>query len=208
MATANSSHSFVLVFDIFELLAVLLISCTLLTAICCRAIQRSIAWYNLITGWLVYSLSYGLLVGRQEGPQPPMGLCVLQTVLVYAVPGLWVSTHSLSITTQLRQGGKRHGLLLYWSVCFQLELRRLAAELIFKFYLIISGLKSGNPRPPSSLRTFFVGITFCHLFQHYNTTLACCCAMAGLPDSSYWSFTGMRDFNYCSLASILIFSRS
>ncbi|KAF7759911.1 hypothetical protein Agabi119p4_11606 [Agaricus bisporus var. burnettii] len=57
-----------------------------------KSIVRSPSWYNLLAAWLVYSLSYGLLVGRQEGPgQPPIGLCLAQTLLIYAVPPLVTS---------------------------------------------------------------------------------------------------------------------
>lgn len=55
-----------------------------------------------MTGWLLYSLSYGLLVGRQEGPdEPPLGLCITQTLLIYAVPVLSVNLVSLESTLRI-----------------------------------------------------------------------------------------------------------
>ncbi|XP_006455641.1 hypothetical protein AGABI2DRAFT_121542 [Agaricus bisporus var. bisporus H97] len=69
-----------------------------------KSVVRSPSWYNLIAAWFVYSLSYGLLVGRQEGPdQPPMGLCLAQTLLIYAVPALVTSaTFNLYIEVSAR----------------------------------------------------------------------------------------------------------
>ncbi|KAF5359744.1 hypothetical protein D9756_003442 [Leucocoprinus leucothites] len=118
-----SHHSLVVLFDAIVLVATVLVLCTFLPAILSRNVKRSIGWYSLMTAWLVYSLSYGLLIGRQEGPEPPFGLCLFQTLLVYAVPPL-VST----------------GMTCYY----------------IEFYLIVSGLRSGNPRPYSSWRTFWL----------------------------------------------------
>jgi len=38
--------------------------------------------------WLVYSLSYGLLVGKQIGTEPSFAHCSVQTVFIYAAPPL------------------------------------------------------------------------------------------------------------------------
>jgi hypothetical protein len=81
-------HSLVVLFDAIVLVATILCLCTIVPAILSRTVHRSIAWYSLMTAWLVYSVSYGLLIGKQEGPNPPFGLCLLQTLLVYAGPPL------------------------------------------------------------------------------------------------------------------------
>ncbi|EKM76615.1 hypothetical protein AGABI1DRAFT_94030 [Agaricus bisporus var. burnettii JB137-S8] len=87
-----ATHTTVVAFDICVLLSVLLILCTLVPAMLSKSVVRSPSWYNLIVAWLVNSLSYGLLVGRQESPdQPQMGLCLTQTLLIYAVPALVTS---------------------------------------------------------------------------------------------------------------------
>lgn len=85
MFTSNS----VIVFDSLILLSILLVIFALLPALLSRNVSRSVGWYSLMTGWLVYSISYGLIVGYQEGERgPPRGLCVTQTLLIYAVPQL------------------------------------------------------------------------------------------------------------------------
>ncbi|KAF9444668.1 hypothetical protein P691DRAFT_736113 [Macrolepiota fuliginosa MF-IS2] len=119
-----SDRTLVILFDVLVLMAVVLLLCTLLPAVFSKNVYRSIGWYNLMTAWLVYSLSYGLLVGRQvESADPPLDLCLFQTSLIYAVPGLASAS----------------------MVCYNVE-----------FYLIISGLRSGTPRPPSFSRTFWL----------------------------------------------------
>ncbi|KAF9446234.1 hypothetical protein P691DRAFT_708956, partial [Macrolepiota fuliginosa MF-IS2] len=83
------NHTLVVLFDILVLVAVILLLCTLLPAVFSKNVHRSVGWYNLMITWLVYSLSYGLLVGRQvESIEPPLGLCLFQTLLIYAVPAL------------------------------------------------------------------------------------------------------------------------
>ncbi|KAL9714062.1 hypothetical protein Ac2012v2_002369 [Leucoagaricus gongylophorus] len=83
-----SQHSLVVLFDVLVLVGTVLSLCTFLPAILSKNIYRSIGWYSLMTAWLVYSLSYALLIGKQEGPDPPFGLCVFQSLLVYAAPPL------------------------------------------------------------------------------------------------------------------------
>ena len=83
-----SQHSLVVLFDVFVFAGIGLSLCTFLPAILSKNVYRSIGWYSLMTAWLVYSLSYALLIGKQEGPDPPFGLCVFQSLLVYATPPL------------------------------------------------------------------------------------------------------------------------
>lgn len=84
-----SSHLLIVLFDVVDLLGIILLACALLPAVLSKTIQRSRVWYSMMVAWLVFALSYGLLVGRQEPPsQPPFGLCLVQTLLVYAVPPL------------------------------------------------------------------------------------------------------------------------
>ncbi|KAF9445476.1 hypothetical protein P691DRAFT_777551 [Macrolepiota fuliginosa MF-IS2] len=122
----SSGHALVVLFDVTVLLAIILFLCTLLPAVFSKSVQRSIGWYSLMTAWLTYSLSYGLLIGRQEEPiEPPLGLCLFQTLLVYAVPPL----------------------VAVGTLCYYIE-----------FYLIVSSLRSNNPRRPSFSRTFCLAI--------------------------------------------------
>ncbi|KAF9446246.1 hypothetical protein P691DRAFT_828000 [Macrolepiota fuliginosa MF-IS2] len=107
----SSNRALIVLFDVIVLVAVTLFSCMLAVVAFSKNIHRSIGWYNLMTSWLVYSLSYGLLVGRQEGPaKPPSGLCLFQTSLVYAVPPLVaVSTLCYYIEFYLIISGLRSG---------------------------------------------------------------------------------------------------
>jgi hypothetical protein len=85
------THALIVAFDIIVLLSVVLNLAALVTAMLSKSIARSPIWYSMMTAGVVYSLSYGLLVGRQETPdEPPLGLCVTQTVLIYGVPVLSV----------------------------------------------------------------------------------------------------------------------
>jgi len=83
-----SHHSLIVFFDVAVFMAIVLSLCTFLPAILSKNVRRSIGWYSLIAAWLVYSLSYALLIGKQEGTDPPSGLCVFQSLLIYAVPAL------------------------------------------------------------------------------------------------------------------------
>jgi cytochrome c biogenesis factor len=79
-------HTLIILFDALVILALALVASSLFTAILSKSIQRSMSWYNVMVQWLVISLIFMLLFGRQEGPEPPFALCTFQALLVYAVP--------------------------------------------------------------------------------------------------------------------------
>lgn len=79
-------HTLIVLFDILVILAVVLVTCALTTAILSKSIQRSISWYNFMFQWLVISLSFALLFGQQEGAEPPFAFCTFQALLVHAAP--------------------------------------------------------------------------------------------------------------------------
>lgn len=84
-----ASYPSVTLFNVLVLLSVLLVVCTLFPPIFSKNVNRSPGWYSLMLGWLLFSLSYGLLIGHQQSTdQPPPGLCTAQALLVYAVPPL------------------------------------------------------------------------------------------------------------------------
>lgn len=86
------SHGWILFFDITVLLGVFLATCILLPALFSKNVHRSIGWYSMMGAWLVYGLSYSLLIGLQERDDPPpKGLCLLQTLLIYPAPVLAAS---------------------------------------------------------------------------------------------------------------------
>ncbi|KAJ3575187.1 hypothetical protein NP233_g1261 [Leucocoprinus birnbaumii] len=133
------THAFVVSFDVVVLVGVLLLVFALLPAVLSRNVSRSVGWYSLMAGWFVYTLSYGLVIGYQEGDvPPPSSLCVTQTLLIYAGPTLVATSflcHHVEVSPKSRFLSHR-------------------TNLKFQFYLIISGLREGHTRPPSQLRTF------------------------------------------------------
>ncbi|KAJ7756508.1 hypothetical protein DFH07DRAFT_482189 [Mycena maculata] len=65
-----------------------LLLATLFPAMLSTSIHRSKTWFSMIVSWIVYALSYILILGHQSGPQPPPGICVLQMMFVYSTPPL------------------------------------------------------------------------------------------------------------------------
>ncbi|KAJ3552477.1 hypothetical protein NP233_g12875 [Leucocoprinus birnbaumii] len=86
------SHGLILFFDATVLLGAFLIICILVPAILSTSIHRSIGWYSMMAAWLMYSSSYALLIGLQEGEEePPRGICLAQTLFIYPAPVLAAS---------------------------------------------------------------------------------------------------------------------
>jgi hypothetical protein len=85
------THATIVAFDILVFLSALLFLCALVTAVLSKSVDRSLCWYNLMIAGLVYSLSFGCIIGKQEtADQPPLALCVTQAVLINAAPVLSV----------------------------------------------------------------------------------------------------------------------
>ncbi|KAJ7429015.1 hypothetical protein FB451DRAFT_1334088 [Mycena latifolia] len=74
------------VFDVLQLLALVLLAAMLLPALLSQSVQRMKTWFNLIVACIIYCISFVLLLGRQSGPEPPFQLCVFQAGLIYAAP--------------------------------------------------------------------------------------------------------------------------
>ncbi|KAJ7756491.1 hypothetical protein DFH07DRAFT_820762 [Mycena maculata] len=75
-----------IVFDVLQLLALVLLAAMLLPALIARSVQRMKTWFNLIVAAIIYCISFLLLLGHQSGPEPPFALCVFQAGLIYAAP--------------------------------------------------------------------------------------------------------------------------
>ncbi|KAF9464069.1 hypothetical protein BDZ94DRAFT_1321394 [Collybia nuda] len=79
----------IIIFDFFASLGIVSILVVLIPALFSPRIRRSATWFVVLVSWLVYSVSYILLFGRQTSSKPPpLGLCLFQAVLVYATPPL------------------------------------------------------------------------------------------------------------------------
>lgn len=81
-------HGQVALFNTFAIMGACLILVALAPALFSSRVPRSGVWFCVLTSWLVYSVSFLLLIGKQTGSEPPFGLCFLQAALIYAAPPL------------------------------------------------------------------------------------------------------------------------
>ncbi|KAJ7170501.1 hypothetical protein C8R43DRAFT_93055 [Mycena crocata] len=91
MSTASVVQEFqvgVTVFNITSFIAVFSLTLVVATAHFSPTVHRSGLWFQHMISWILYSVSFVLLVTRQLGPEPPFGLCLMQASLVHAVPVL------------------------------------------------------------------------------------------------------------------------
>ncbi|KAK0434329.1 hypothetical protein EV421DRAFT_1909447 [Armillaria borealis] len=92
------------IFNSSLVISLVLLTAVLLPALISKHMYRMRIWYALICSAMVYCVSFLLLVGYQIGPEePPIGLCVAQTAMVYAAPVLVVS-YALSFSMELLLG--------------------------------------------------------------------------------------------------------
>ncbi|KAF8150017.1 hypothetical protein B0H34DRAFT_802137 [Crassisporium funariophilum] len=79
-----------IMFDIFQLIGLMLLSGVLITAWVSSRISRVSTWFSLLFSWLVFSIGHLLIVGYQTGlgPEPSAILCLAQAMLIYASPAL------------------------------------------------------------------------------------------------------------------------
>ncbi|KAF9463535.1 hypothetical protein BDZ94DRAFT_1308650 [Collybia nuda] len=76
-------------FNVLTTLGVFSIAAVLGPALFSSRVKRSTIWFSTLISWLMYSVSYLLLLGRQIGPaNPPLGLCIFQASLIYATTPL------------------------------------------------------------------------------------------------------------------------
>jgi len=94
--------SLVRTFVVVQLLGGVGISIILLTALISHRVRRHSTWISFCVSWIIYVLSYTLLTfaGRQLGPQPERGLCIIQSGMIYAAPVLTAGT-TLALVIQL-----------------------------------------------------------------------------------------------------------
>lgn len=78
----------VLVFDVFQAVALAILIVALLTAFLSHSMVRVKTWFGLIISFVFYCISFLLLAGHQTGPKPNIGLCLVQAGLIYAAPPL------------------------------------------------------------------------------------------------------------------------
>lgn len=78
------------VFNTFAFLGLFLNAGVLAPALWSSRIRRRSGWFSLIISWMIYSITYLMIVGHQTGPAPPFGRCLAQAVLIYAIPPMCV----------------------------------------------------------------------------------------------------------------------
>ncbi|KAJ3574195.1 hypothetical protein NP233_g1932 [Leucocoprinus birnbaumii] len=83
-----SIPGYLVAYDVLSFTSALILAIMILTAICSQKVYRGKAWFGMMACWLVYALSYGLLVGKQIGPEPSFAHCFVQTMFIYAAPPL------------------------------------------------------------------------------------------------------------------------
>ncbi|KAK7440068.1 hypothetical protein VKT23_017317 [Stygiomarasmius scandens] len=89
------------------------------TAVASRSVRRSMIWYIFMLGWIIWCISYLLLIGQQTGTPPARALCTFQAALIYAGPpanacatlGILLRLY-LSVSSIL----KHHGIVPRWKI--------------------------------------------------------------------------------------------
>ena len=71
----------------------------LVTAMFSSGVPRHSTWFSFMLSWIIYTLSYNLLffAGQLPGPEPPYGLCLIQSIMVCSAPPLCVINHNLKL---------------------------------------------------------------------------------------------------------------
>ncbi|KAK0433447.1 hypothetical protein EV421DRAFT_1910124 [Armillaria borealis] len=71
-------------FDVVLAFALFFLAMTIIPAAMVKSICRTKTWFSLLISCVVYCISFFLLLGHQSGPEPPLGLCLINASLVYA----------------------------------------------------------------------------------------------------------------------------
>lgn len=74
------------IFDILQFLALGIAVFTILPPLFSSDVYRMKTWFCLIISCIFYCISFVILVGQQDGPQPSFALCTFQAGLIYAAP--------------------------------------------------------------------------------------------------------------------------
>jgi hypothetical protein len=77
--TVELSYSHI--FDTVGFLGVFSTAAALVPALFSSHVQRSGTWYGVLAAFMLYSMSHLLLINHRS--EPPLGLCIFQTALIY-----------------------------------------------------------------------------------------------------------------------------
>ncbi|KAJ8494866.1 hypothetical protein ONZ45_g9474 [Pleurotus djamor] len=90
----------VVLFNVIQFLGLFLLAVIVITARLSRSIRRTSAWYNFLLTWMLSCISYLFIVGYQLDTPPSFGVCLFQSMLVYAAPVVTV-TAGLSFSIEM-----------------------------------------------------------------------------------------------------------
>ncbi|KDR76143.1 hypothetical protein GALMADRAFT_225828 [Galerina marginata CBS 339.88] len=92
---------FLVAFDSFSMIALILLPIIILTAFFSSSAKRIPTWFMVVGSMHIASIANLLLLGQQKiGPRPNVGLCLFQAMLIYAYPIL-ASLSGLSFMLQV-----------------------------------------------------------------------------------------------------------
>jgi len=102
---AEEETSTIIIFDVMNVVGLLLTSIALLPALLSSTVSRTSTWIALLVSSIFYSSSYLLLlpIGQRTVAQPAYGVCLYQASLIYSAP-VFVSFAGLSYVLQIYFG--------------------------------------------------------------------------------------------------------
>ncbi|KAF5361397.1 hypothetical protein D9758_006254 [Tetrapyrgos nigripes] len=83
---ASQSDILIWTYNALQIFGLITVAMVLSTAALSPGVRRSTIWYIFMSGWIVWCISYLLLVGHQTGPPPAHAFCTVQAALIYAGP--------------------------------------------------------------------------------------------------------------------------
>ncbi|KAJ3851438.1 hypothetical protein EV368DRAFT_83534 [Lentinula lateritia] len=146
--TAAIETNTIIVFDIMNVVGLLLTGLVLLPALLSPMVSRTSTWMALMASSIFYSSSYLLLlpIGQRSVAQPGYGICLFQASLIYGAPVL-VSFAG-------------------WAYVLQLLIAPVAMACIMFIVSLVVGAQSPNTVTIDSTRRY------CHIISHVPRTTA------------------------------------
>ncbi|KAK7035386.1 hypothetical protein VNI00_011917 [Paramarasmius palmivorus] len=73
-------------YDALQLIGFALNAVIVITAFISTKVRRTTVWYSFMSAWVLWCISYSLLLGYQLEGSPPFSLCLFQAGTIYAAP--------------------------------------------------------------------------------------------------------------------------
>ncbi|KAE9407161.1 hypothetical protein BT96DRAFT_914772 [Gymnopus androsaceus JB14] len=84
--TESLRISLIWLFNALQIFGLISIGVVTLTALISSRIKRATTWYIFMGGWILWCISFFLLIGNQTDGCPAFGFCLFQAALIYAGP--------------------------------------------------------------------------------------------------------------------------